>query len=189
MENLKQFFRVVAFDDGYFKPKSDSNALLVGVIYRPENRVEGIISTSIKVDGLNSTKKIISLLKKSKFLGQVSFILLSGVNFAGFNIADIQQLHKRLGKPVIVVLRHLPDFKEIFSALRRFKDCKKRVSLIEKAGKISKFNSIYFQFAGCDERIAKQVLKKTIVNANIPEPIRLAHLIASGITIGESTRP
>jgi|GEM_PF-7054394 len=46
----KPLFRVAAFDDGFFAPKRSGKALLVGVIWRADNRIDGILSASIEVD-------------------------------------------------------------------------------------------------------------------------------------------
>ena len=186
---LKKFIRVIAFDDGYFEPRKSKESTLVGIVYRNDSRIEGIISTHITVDGLDSTGKIIRLLSESKFLSQVSFVLLNGVNFAGFNVVDVQQLNRKLKKPVIVVFRKNADLKKIEAALKRFPDSKKRMALIRKAGMIYEFNHIHFQCIGCEEQAAKQVIKKLLLHSNLPEPIRLAHIIASGVTLGESTQP
>jgi len=186
---VKQLPRVLAIDDGYFKPRQKGKAILVGVVSRLDGRIEGILSTDVKVDGLNSTLRIASMLSKSKFRQQVSFILLDGVNFAGFNIVDVEKLHKKLGIPVIIVFRKMPRMQKIKRALEKFKDKKKRMQLIRNAGEIHKFNSIHFQFHATDLKTAKTVLRKTIKYSNLPEPLRLAHLIASGVSLGESTRP
>ncbi len=186
---MKQFIRVIGIDDGYFKPKSKTQTALIGVVFRADNRVEGILAEKISVDGLNSTEKLIKMIKKSKFLGQISFIILAGVNFAGFNIVDLEKLHRRLRLPVIIVFRRKPNFEKIKLALRKFRDSKKRYSLIEKAGPIHKTSKIFFQCYGCDAKIARQVLRKCEHFSNLPEPVRLAHLIASGITRGQSTHP
>ncbi|MFH1256903.1 MAG: DUF99 family protein [Candidatus Diapherotrites archaeon] len=187
--NLKKFIRVIAFDDGYFEPRKSRHSTLVGVVYRNDARIEGIVSTHITVDGLDATQKLIRLVSESKFLPQVSFILLSGINFAGFNVADAQKLFKKFSKPVIVVFRKKPRMKKIEAALSRLPDSEKRLELIKKAGPIHEFRQMHFQCIGCETQAAKLVIKKLLLHSNLPEPVRLAHLIASGVTLGESTPP
>lgn len=189
-KSLKPFFRVVAFDDGSFKPKSSGEkTCLIGVVFRQPNHVEAVLSTDVEVDGFDSTEKIVTLLRGSRFLEQVSFVLLNGVNFAGFNVVDLPQLHAKLKKPIIAVFRKTPNMKKIKLALQRLPDAKKRLQLIEKAGKIHKAEAVNFQCRGIDAKLAHLVLRKLCVHAKLPEPLRLAHLIASGVSLGESTRP
>ena len=186
---MKPFLRVLGIDDGYFKPRTKTKTLLVGIVYRLGHRVEGILSSKISVDGFDSTKQIIKMAKKTKFSGQVAFIILSGINFAGFNVADIKKIHSSTKLPVIVVFRKKPRMEKIKAAIKKTTFPKKRFSLIEQGGQINPFKSFFFQVYGCTKQEAKTILRKTLLHSNMPEPVRLAHLIASGITIGESTRP
>lgn len=186
---MKGLVRVLALDDGFFKPKQKGSAILVGVLSRVDGRVEGILSTKVKVDGLDSTQKILRMLEKSKFLPQIDFLILDGLNFAGFNLVDLPQLHERLSVPVIAVQRKKPRMQRIGQALSHFKDKKKRLALIENAGPVFRAKKVFFQFQGGNQKTVKEVLAKTTKNGNLPEPLRLAHLIASGVSIGQSTRP
>lgn len=180
--------RVVAFDDGNFKPRTKGTAILIGVVYRTDHMVEGILSDSIGIDRLDSTEKIIHSVSKSRFYEQLSAVMLSGINFAGFNIADTEALNKKLKLPVIIVLRKRPDFKKIFSALKKFPDSGKRISLIKKSGKIRNCGKIFFQVKGASPEDAAILIRRCIIHSEMPEPIRLAHIIASGVSSGESKR-
>ena len=133
--------------------------------------------------------RLAEMIEKSKFKSQASFLILDGINFAGFNIVDLPLLSKRLGIAVIAVQRKKPRMQRIEKALDKFKDKKKRMELIEKAGEIYPSGKIFFQCFGTDRKTVKTVLAKTTKYSNIPEPLRLAHMIASGTTLGESTRP
>ena len=186
---MKALARVIGIDDGFFKPRTKMKTYIVGVVFRVDNRIEGIISEKIKVDALDSTEKIISMISKSKFKPQIKVVLLGGVNFAGFNIIDAEKLYKKLRIPIIIVFRKKPRMEKIRNALKSFKDFDKRIALIKKAGEIHRANNFFFQCHGIEQKEAQVILKKCSYHSNLPEPIRLAHLIASGITLGESTRP
>ena len=173
---------MIAVDDGFFVPRKSKKTILVGVIARLNNRVEGIVSTEIWVDKLDSTQKIISLINNSRFKKNIKLILLSGINFAGFNIVDAKKLHKKLSLPIIVCLKKKPNLEKIVKALSFFRDSKKRTQLIMNAPKIYSFKSMHFQCIGLKEKEAESILAKTIKYSSLPEPIRLSHLIASGIT-------
>jgi endonuclease V-like protein UPF0215 family len=47
-------------------------------------------------------------------------------------------------------------------------------------------NPIYIKCAGISLAEAKEIIKLSTIRGVVPEPIRVAHLIASGITRGES---
>ena len=161
--------------------------MFAGVIYRLDHKIEGVVSTKISVDSFNVTQKAVKLVNECKFKPQLRYALFSGLNFAGFNMLDVEVFHQKTGLPVIIVFRKKPRMEKIFRALKRLSQPEKRMKLIEKAGQIHKFKGFYFQCHGFDERQAKTVLKKTLLHANLPEPVRLAHMIASGVTFGQST--
>ncbi len=46
--------------------------------------------------------------------------------------------------------------------------------------------NLYINHAGIDYDSAVLVIKKTLKMGNIPEPVRMAHLIATAIKTGES---
>lgn len=179
----------MAFDDGAFFPKKSKTALLVGVLSRLDNRVEGIVSGSIRVDGWNAGQTIFSLVKKTRFGSQAKCILLSGITFGGFNTVNIQSLFCSAQKPVIVVLRKKPRFEEIKRAMQKLPGFSKRWKSVEEAGTVFEFNSGFFQCAGIPEEEARILLNRLCLHGNLPEPIRLAHLVASGVSLGESSRP
>jgi endonuclease V-like protein UPF0215 family len=45
---------------------------------------------------------------------------------------------------------------------------------------------VFVQRVGLDAGEAERVIERLSVNANIPEPLRTAHLIAGGIATGQS---
>ncbi len=186
---IKKKARAIGIDDGSFVPKKPGKALIVGVLLRADGRIEGILSTSVKVDGLDSTQKITRMLKKSRFCEQASFVFLDGINFAGFNFIDIKKLNAEIKVPVIAVMRKKPLLQKIKRALSRFNDKEKRFSLIEKAGSVHKAPALYFQCSGLNADNARKAIKLFSLHSNLPEPVRLAHLIASGVSLGESTNP
>lgn len=184
---LKQKARVIGFDDGFFIPKTQGTAPLIGLIQRIDGRVEGCLATQASIDGLDSTNKIISILSKSRFRKQVKAVMLSGINFAGFNIVDVKKLHSSLKLPIIIVFRKKPSLERIFNALKQFKDSGKRIKLIKAGGRIFKGNAYYYQCIGIQEKEAMLLIKRNQMHSIMPECLRLAHIIASAVSRGEST--
>lgn len=186
---IKKEIRVIGFDDAPFDKYNDKEVLVIGTFFRGGYWLDGILSTKVEVDGDNATFKLIELINKSKFKPQTQFILLDGIAFGGFNIINIESLNKQTGIPVVVVIRRYPDFKEIKETLIKLK-MDKKYSLIEKAGNPIemklKEGKIYFQFKGTSLEKAKKVLETTATRSYLPEPIRVAHLIAAGLIKGES---
>lgn len=183
------FIRAIGIDDGYFKPHRKGKTKIVMVLLRADNRLEGILSSDISVDGTDSTEKIISTLKGSSFPEQASCIFLSGINFAGFNVADAQRINNETSIPVIIVFRKQPGIESIKKALSKLSHSGERIALIEKAGKIHKAKKIFYQCHGLTIKEANAMIEKFTMHSNLPEPVRIAHMIASGLTLGKSTSP
>jgi endonuclease V-like protein UPF0215 family len=184
---MKQEIRILGIDDAPFDKFRDKgkNLLVVGTIYRGGNYMDGLLSTKIKVDGSNSTSQLIKMVNQCKFKPQIRAIILDGIALGGFNIIDIEKLHKKTSIPVIVVIRRMPDFRKIKETLKKLK-IENKYQLIEKAGKPVKINSIYVQFKGITKEQAKEIIKLSSIHSLLPEPIRVAHIIASGIKEGQS---
>ena len=182
---VKKEIRVVGIDDAPFDKFKDSKVLVVGVVMRGGSWIDGILSTNIKVDGNDATKKITEMINKCKFKPQLQCIFLDGIAVAGFNVVDVKELNSKTKLPVIVVIRKMPDLENIKKTLIKINQ-RQKIRLIEKAGKIVKIDSIFAQLTGINFEEARKILKVVCTRSLIPEPLRLAHLIASGVTVGES---
>lgn len=189
--HIKKEIRILGLDDGPFG-RGDKETLVVGVVLRAKEYVDGILSTTVAVDGLDATQKIIWLVKKSRHFDQLRAILLNGIAFGGFNIFDIQKIARVTGKIVIVVIKKKPDLKKFKAAMKTAKLTKMatRLKMIEAAGPIYETTvrgkKIFYQAAGILPEDAAKLLQKTSVRSAVPEAIRLAHMISSGIVEGES---
>ena len=181
---MKKEIRIVGLDDSPFDKFRDRKTLVVGTFFRGGSFLDGILTTEVPVDGTDSTQRIVNMLSNSKFRPQIRVVLLKGLAFAGLNIIDIQEIARKLKIPVIVVMRRQPR-KDLKASLERL-GMGSKVRLLEKAGPIRKVNHLYVQFAGCDEEFVRKIASMTVKHGNIPEPLRLAHIIASGIMDGES---
>ena len=182
---MRKEIRIIGVDDGPFNKFKDKEVLIVGTLFRGGNFIDGVMSTKAKVDGTDSTDKIAKMINKSKFKPQIRAIFLNGVAVGGFNVIDVKKLNKKTKVPVIVVIRSFPDFKKIFKVLDRLK-MKKQKKIIEDLPNPTKVGKIYIQHIGISLSDAKEMLKLTCTHSFIPEPIRVAHLIAAGVVKGES---
>jgi|TARA_B100001964_G_scaffold134024_1_gene148034 hypothetical protein len=182
---LKKEMRVIGIDDSPFNKFGKGNVLIVGAVFRGGSFLDGVLSTKVSIDGDNSTKKIIEMINKCKFKPQLQCIFLDGIAVAGFNVIDVKELSKKTKLPVIVIIRRKPNIEKIKKTLIKIGK-KNKIRLIDKAGSVVPVGEIYIQLTGLSVEKAKEILKITCTRSLIPEPIRIAHLIASGITFGES---
>lgn len=180
---------VVGFDDAPFYRGNRGDVLIVGAVFAGA-RLEGILSGKVRRDGRNSTDVIARLVTRSRFAPQLHAILLQGITFAGFNVVDIEAVHRETGLPVLVVARRAPGLTKIKDALlHHVPGGRRKWRIIERTGPMEAAAGMYVQRAGLQLRDAENLIKRFSVHSRMPEPLRVAHLVAGGIAAGESRHP
>jgi len=188
---IKPEIRVLGVDDGIFVPHTKGTVDVVGVVYRGGYWLDGVMRTEVTIDGMDATEKIAAMIKKSPYYEELRVVILNGITFAGFNVADINKLFKTVNLPVIAVTREKPDLEKIKKALENLPECERRWRAIESAGKLIEVQTrnteeaVYMQIAGVSQEDAEKIMKSTSTRSNIPEALRVAHIIASGLTLSE----
>jgi len=186
--SIKPEIRVLGVDDGVFIPHNKGYADVVGVVFRGGYWLDGAMRTEVEVDGLDATEKIASMIIASPHYQQLRVIMLNGITFAGFNIVDIKELYNKTKLPVIAVTRDKPDMEEIKKALENLPEKERRWQAILNAGELLTVQTregeepVYMQIAGITRSDAEKIVKMTSTRSNIPEPLRVAHIVASGLT-------
>jgi len=185
--SVKPEIRVLGVDDGFFIPHTKGKVDVIGVVYRGGYWLDGVMRTEVTIDGMDATEKIASMIKESPHYDQLRVVVLNGITFAGFNVVDINELRKRVNLPVIAVTREKPNFAEIKKALENLPERERRWKAIENAGNIIKVKTrnteeaVYMQIAGVSQKDAEKILRITSTRSNVPEALRVAHIIASGL--------
>jgi len=184
---IKPEIRVLGVDDGTFTTHS-GYAPIVGVVFRGGYWLDGVLSTRVKVDGFDATVRIASMLVESPHYRQVRVIMLDGVTFGGFNIVNIKELNALTKLPVIVVTRDKPDFAEIHQALKSLSMSTERWAAVQDAGQVFEVQTrnsgerVYMEICGLPESDARRIVQMTSTRSSVPEALRVAHLVASGVS-------
>ena len=187
--HIKPEIRILGIDDSALI--SDS-ITIVGAVFRGGEWLDGVLRSEITRDGMDGTDVIIKMVTSTKHYNQIRVIMLDGVTYGGFNPINIVRIYEETGLPVIVIMRACPDFEKIEAALENLTQPGERLEIIRRAGRISRVvtkdasNPIYIQCAGIDRRDARRIVQLSSTRSNVPEPIRVAHLIATGVVCGES---
>jgi hypothetical protein len=190
MGPVKREIRIIGWDDAPFTFR-DKKTVIIGTVFRGGSWMDGVVTSEIEIDGLDSTRKLIRAVNGTPHKKQLKVIMLDGITFGGFNIVDLGKLNDETGLPVIAVVREKPDLDSIRSALRKFDDSDRRWKLIEKAGELNsldvrnpktgKIKKIWFQNRGIEADAARSVIRISSTRSFIPEPLRVAHLIGHGL--------
>ena len=189
---IKPEIRILGVDDGPFEPKSKGEVPLVGAVFRGGRWLEGVLRTHIKQDGTDVTDRLIDMVNRSRHLRQLRVLMVDGATFAGFNVLDTKEVFKKTGLPVIVISRDLPNMTDIRKALKHLPGWRERWKTLRGLGKIypvrtkSHETPIYMQLVGIKRTDAESIVKISATRSLVPEPLRVAHLIATAIVRGES---
>ncbi|OLS13384.1 MAG: hypothetical protein RBG13Loki_2980 [Promethearchaeota archaeon CR_4] len=106
----------------------------------------------------------------------------------GFNLVDCEAIYTSLDIPVITVSVKNPDLPAMEAALKQhFQDAKERITLLRLMGPPLELEVdiglgsyiVYFKPFGISAEIAQELLRVLCKRSKVPEPLRLAHLIAS----------
>jgi len=99
----------------------------------------------------------------------------------------VKELFSRLSLPIIAVTREKPNFEEIKRALEHLPESNRRWKAMQNAGEIIKVitrrgeDPVYMQIIGIAKEDAEKILRNTSTRSNVPEALRVAHIIASGL--------
>lgn len=185
---IKSEIRVLGVDDGVFTPHVESWVPVVGVVFRGGYWLDGVMHTEILVDGFDATEKISKMITGSPHYKQLRVIMLNGITFAGFNVVDMKTLNAATHLPIIAVTREKPDLQSIREALKHMPRSEERWQTVLNAGEVSEISTrredekIYLHTAGVSMSDAERIVRLTSTRSNVPEALRVAHLIASGIS-------
>ena len=178
---------VVGFDDAPFASDYRGDVLVVGAVFAG-SRLDGVVSCKVRRDGANATRVLSECIRRSRYFPQLHAVLLQGIAFAGFNVIDLPMLHASLRLPVLVVSRKRPNLAAIRAALLdHVRGGARKWKLIAAAGPMEATGGLYLQRAGITLDTARALLQRVSIHSALPEPLRVAHLIAGGIARGQSS--
>ncbi len=186
---IKENIRAIGIDDAPFE-FSEDEVLVVGSVVRAPNYLEGILSTRVEIDGKDATENITKMIIDSRFDDQPSVIFTDGAAVGGFNLMDLKKISERTGIPTVSISRERPEFDKIKTAMKdHFENWEEKFEKITK-GEIHEIETehkpIFVQVEGTDLSEVERLIDLFTVLGRLPEPIRISHMIASGVKRGES---
>ena len=149
---------------------------------RADKDVDGFVFSKATVGGMDATEKVIGMYKT---LGRddVNLLLLNGCIISWYNVIDLHKVAEETGLPLICITYEESEgldkyFKELFpknweSRVQVYHKNKERTPLELKTG-----HTIYIRFLGMSFEEAKRILDEFTSNGTIPEPLRVARLLA-----------
>jgi len=156
---------------------------MAGVVMRKDLRIDGVAITSLTVGGMDATCAVLGIIAS---LGRrdINVVMVSGSVVAWYNILDPEAIARESGLPLIVVtyeeseglegdiIHHFPGDED---RLRAYRNLGERIPVQLKDG-----SQVFIRPAGLSTDDAARILRDFTRDGKIPEPVRVARLVARG---------
>jgi len=177
---------LLGIDDGAFDKWRDPDVPVVGVMMEGPDLVEGVAIARFPVDGDDATGFLARWIGALRFRPALQGVVLGGITIAGLGVVDVVGLAGALRLPVLAVNRRNPANHRLERALRAAA-LEARLALVERCPPALQISGgLWITSAGIDAEGAAALVAATRRKADLPEPLRLAHLVARAIATGES---
>lgn len=168
-----------------FRKEIGGKAVLAGVVMRGDFIIDGVVFGECTVGGMDATDSIIEMYRSLR-REDIMLLMLNGCIISWFNVIDLQRLHEETGLPVIsVTYSPSAGIREYF--IKYFpEDWERRVEVYERNGpRIEMTNrnglKLYFRAIGLELDDAARIIDRYTIFGRIPEPLRVARLLAHGL--------
>src|SRR5713226_7088808 len=162
--------------------QGDDTSRLAGVVMRRDLVIDGFVLGQCTIEGDDATDSILMMYSKMK-RDDISFILISGLIISMYNIVDIKRIWNETKLPIIgvtyeesqgiekAIKRHFPTSYE--SKIENYHKLGTRTQISLHTG-----HKLYLRVEGCSAQEAKKLLDVFTLQGSIPEPLRIAQLLA-----------
>ena len=170
--------------------QGQKRSVLAGVVMRSDFVIDGVAVGRTAVGGDDATSSIASLFRKFR-RNDVNLILVSGAILSLYNIIDVDLLARKTDLPVICltyketagiegsIRRHFPQGAE--KKLEAYAKLGKRVGVRLHTG-----HRVYVRTSGIEPGSTKRVLDLFTLQGSVPEPVRVAKLLARALLTAKS---
>ena len=165
-----------------FRVGQSNRSVLAGVVMRSDLVIDGFVFGSSTLEGNDATDAVVKMYKTLK-RNDINVVILGGAVLSLYNIINLDEVGSETNLPVICVTfeesegleetikNHFPD--RWRSKLKTYSKLGERNRVNLKTG-----YHVFIRNHGIYSEIATKVLDKFTVQGAIPEPIRVARLMA-----------
>jgi endonuclease V-like protein UPF0215 family len=167
-----------------FKKGEGKHAVLAGVVMRGDLQIDGFEIATITVGGLDGTDGVLEIFKKLDRT-DINLVLLNGCVISMFNLIDIFDIYDKIKIPIICVTYEESEGLEKY--FKEFEDCEERMEIYRRLGsrtpvKLRTGHEVLVRCAGIEEeRDVKALLDRFTLQGAIPEPLKVARLLARSV--------
>ena len=177
---------LLGVDDAPFDKGQSEPVPIVAVTMEGPDLVEGVALARFPVDGEGATEFLSDWVRGLRAYPSLQGVILGGITLAGLAVVDAEALAAGLERPVLVVTRRAPSDADLVAALRAA-GFPERVALVERAPRARSLDAgLHLASAGTGHDRAEELIRATLGKAQLPEPLRVAHLVGAALVKGES---
>lgn len=181
----KKAIRVLGIAESFRKDQEFST--LAGVVMRSDLVIDGFATGRLRVSGSDATSSTIKLFERLQ-RNDVNAIMISGSVLSLYNVLDIDKIHIELKIPVVALSfsKSRSNLADNIRARFSEKIAKEKIRLLEKLGdslriKLGTGYEVFVRSAGIEEDVTKRLLDRFTLQGSVPEPIRVARLLAKSV--------
>lgn len=164
-----------------FRKGEGERAVLAGVVMRGDLQIDGFGLSTITVGGLDGTEGVLEMFEKLDRT-DINVVLLNGCVISMFNLVDIFEVFDKIKIPIICVTYEESEGLEKY--FEEFEDSEARMEIYKKLGErtaveLHTGHEVLVRAAGIEEeRDVRALLDRFTLQGAVPEPLKVARLLA-----------
>jgi len=177
----KKGIRVLGIAESFRRDKEKS--VLAGVVMRSDCVIDGVAFDKITVGGMDATEGVLHVFGSLQ-RADINVMMLNGCVISWFNIIDIKEVYEKLNIPLVCVTYEESEGLEEHIA-RHFEADERdsRIEAYKRLGnrvcvRLHDNFDVLIRSLGMEKSEAAAVLKKFTTHGKVPEPLRVAKIVA-----------
>lgn len=180
----KRGIRAFGVAESFVKGVSQTS-VLAGVVMRADLVVDGFSFAEATVGGMDATQKIVEMYNALN-RGDVNLLLLSGCVVSWYNVIDLNRVAEAVGVPLICVTYDDSEGLEKYFEQNFPEDWQQRVEIYHRNGsrrllRLHTESTVYARAVNVSEEDTLRILNKFTRDGSVPEPLRIARLLARSL--------
>jgi endonuclease V-like protein UPF0215 family len=168
-----------------FVKDTSKKSVLAGIVMETNMVIKEFVFSTATIGGMDATQKIIKMYNTISQKA-VSLLLLNGCIISWYNVVDLKKVVEETELPLICVTYKKSKGLEKYFRDNHPKDSTARIEVYHKnktrtSMKLNTGHTIYVRFFHLNFREVNTILNKLTIHGAIPEPLRIARLLARSI--------
>lgn len=176
--------RTLGIAESFVKGVSEKS-ILAGVVMKADMGIDDLVVARVTVGGMDATEKIIMMYNELD-RDDINLLMLNGCVISWYNVIDLNRVAEEASLPLICVTYDASEGLEKYFIELFPEDWETRVEVYHKNKsripiKLDTGYKIYIRVIGMNFEKAKEIINKYTWHGSIPEPLRVARLIARSV--------